>query len=223
MADGRGSYKADQQDVRHQRQMTKLLWRPKCRAQPADVAAAQVRGIALSCGHLDYLLMTEKKACLDRAKHWLAEPNPERVRYAALELRIVMELLTYEKLRAASDRISRSVPQTSKPPLQRFSAPPGGAIAAQRRARVGCLVESRGASCVSTHASAISGMRVTPRRARRRRPAPAAPAATSRATPLSSRRSLRHGAHRAFNSLPLRPSLFAVLKSRAMRSPPTRQ
>ena len=51
----------------------------------------------------------EKRACLDRAKRLLVEPAPEGVRYAALELRMVMEMLTYEKLRAASDVIPPGV------------------------------------------------------------------------------------------------------------------
>jgi hypothetical protein len=47
----------------------------------------------------------DKKACLDRAKEWLSDPTPERLRYAALDARMVMELLTYDKLRAAADII----------------------------------------------------------------------------------------------------------------------
>ena len=53
---------------------------------------------------------------LDRAKRWLANPAPEGARYAALELRMVMELLTYEKLRAASDVIPPAVVDTWQPP-----------------------------------------------------------------------------------------------------------
>lgn len=58
----------------------------------------------------------EKRTCLDRAKRWLADPAPEGIRYAALELRMVMEMLTYEKLRSASDVIPPSVVDTWQPP-----------------------------------------------------------------------------------------------------------
>lgn len=58
----------------------------------------------------------EKRACLDRAKQLLAEAAPEGVRYAALELRLVMEMLTYEMLRAASDVIPPEVVDAWQPP-----------------------------------------------------------------------------------------------------------
>ncbi len=55
-------------------------------------------------------------AALERAKALLIEPSPEQVRYAALELRMVMEMLTYEKLAAASDQLPPDVVNTWQPP-----------------------------------------------------------------------------------------------------------
>lgn len=59
----------------------------------------------------------DKASCLARARKWLEQPTAEGVRYAALELRMVVELLTYEKLRAASDIAPPEVLNTWQPPL----------------------------------------------------------------------------------------------------------
>ena len=51
-----------------------------------------------------------------RAKALLAEPTSKNLRYAALELRLCIELLTYEKLRSFSSVIPESVLSTWQPP-----------------------------------------------------------------------------------------------------------
>ena len=58
----------------------------------------------------------EKRSCLARAKQLLTSSEPETIRYAALELRLCMEALTYEKLRAFSSMIPESVLATWQPP-----------------------------------------------------------------------------------------------------------
>ena len=58
----------------------------------------------------------DKRACMERAEALLAALKPENVRYAALELRLCIEALTYEKLRSFSSVIPQSVLETWKPP-----------------------------------------------------------------------------------------------------------
>lgn len=53
---------------------------------------------------------------MTRAKALLLAPTAENLRYAALELRLCMEAITYEKLRSFADRIPESVLQTWQPP-----------------------------------------------------------------------------------------------------------
>ena len=58
----------------------------------------------------------DKRSYLDRARKWLESPTVEAIRYAALDLRVVMEMLTYEKLRAAESNIPAAVLETWQPP-----------------------------------------------------------------------------------------------------------
>jgi hypothetical protein len=51
-----------------------------------------------------------------RAQSLLAESTPESLRYAALELRLCIEALTYEKLRAFSSMVPEEVLKTWQPP-----------------------------------------------------------------------------------------------------------
>ena len=51
-----------------------------------------------------------------RAKALLTNPTPENLRYAALELRLCMEALTYEKLRSFSSLVPQEVLKTWQPP-----------------------------------------------------------------------------------------------------------
>jgi len=59
---------------------------------------------------------TDKRSCMARAQQLLAEPTAENLRYAALELRLCIEALTYEKLRAFSDMVPEAVLATWQPP-----------------------------------------------------------------------------------------------------------
>ncbi|MFG6459827.1 hypothetical protein [Roseateles sp. BYS96W] len=56
------------------------------------------------------------RQALERAKELLANPVEFNLRYAALELRVVMEMVTYEKLVAAQDVIPPEVLKTWQPP-----------------------------------------------------------------------------------------------------------
>jgi hypothetical protein len=56
------------------------------------------------------------RQALERAKALLADPAETNLRYAALELRMVMEMVTYEKLVAAKDVIPAEVLKTWQPP-----------------------------------------------------------------------------------------------------------
>lgn len=51
-----------------------------------------------------------------RAQSLLAQSTPESLRYAALELRLCIEALTYEKLRAFSNMVPEEVLKTWQPP-----------------------------------------------------------------------------------------------------------
>lgn len=53
---------------------------------------------------------------MTRAQALLASPTPENLRYAALELRLCIEALTYEKLRSFSSLVPEEVLQTWQPP-----------------------------------------------------------------------------------------------------------
>lgn len=53
---------------------------------------------------------------MTRAQALLAEATPESLRYAALELRLCIEALTYEKLRAFSNMVPEEVLRTWQPP-----------------------------------------------------------------------------------------------------------
>ncbi|HEX7642777.1 MAG TPA: hypothetical protein VF472_11280 [Burkholderiaceae bacterium] len=61
-------------------------------------------------------MTTDKRSCMARALALLAEANPEHLRYAALELRLCIEALTYEKLRAFSNIVPEDVLRTWQPP-----------------------------------------------------------------------------------------------------------
>lgn len=61
-------------------------------------------------------MSTDKRSCMVRAKQLLETAQPHAIRYAALELRMCMEALTYEKLRAFSSMIPESVLTTWQPP-----------------------------------------------------------------------------------------------------------
>lgn len=58
----------------------------------------------------------DKRSCMARAQALLAEATPESLRYAALELRLCIEALTYEKLRAFSKMVPEEVLSTWQPP-----------------------------------------------------------------------------------------------------------
>jgi hypothetical protein len=58
----------------------------------------------------------DKRACLVRARSLLETLSLENTRYAALELRLCIEALTYEKLRSFSSVIPESVLATWQPP-----------------------------------------------------------------------------------------------------------
>jgi hypothetical protein len=47
----------------------------------------------------------DKRACLECAKELIREGSVQSLRYAALELRFCMEIITYEKLRASASHI----------------------------------------------------------------------------------------------------------------------
>lgn len=64
----------------------------------------------------------DKRSCMVRAQVLLAEATPERLRYAALELRLCMEALTYEKLRAFSNIVPEEVLRTTWQPPQAVKA-----------------------------------------------------------------------------------------------------
>lgn len=58
----------------------------------------------------------DKRSCYAQAKELLSAPGTNHLRYAALELRLCMELLTYEKLRSFSEVVPESVLNTWQPP-----------------------------------------------------------------------------------------------------------
>lgn len=58
----------------------------------------------------------DKRSCVARAQLLLNNPTSENLRYAALDLRLCIEALTYEKLRAFSEVIPESVLETWQPP-----------------------------------------------------------------------------------------------------------
>lgn len=58
----------------------------------------------------------DKHSCANRAKALLETPSLESVRYAALELRMSMEFLTYEKLRGYSNIVPPEVQAIWQPP-----------------------------------------------------------------------------------------------------------
>lgn len=57
-----------------------------------------------------------KLDCLKRAKELLGRGNPEDIRYAALEIRMAMEAITYEKLRSYAKNIPEDELATWQPP-----------------------------------------------------------------------------------------------------------
>jgi hypothetical protein len=57
-----------------------------------------------------------KTECIDRARSLIATGDEVSLRYAALELRMCMELITYEKLRTYSSMIPESVLKKWQPP-----------------------------------------------------------------------------------------------------------
>jgi predicted RNA-binding Zn-ribbon protein involved in translation (DUF1610 family) len=61
-------------------------------------------------------MTSSKRNALDRARALIADPSPEHLRYAALDLRMVMEMVTYDKLLAASDQLPPEVVRTWQPP-----------------------------------------------------------------------------------------------------------
>ena len=56
------------------------------------------------------------RAHLDGAEQFLASPSANAVRYAALHLRMCMELMTYEKLRSYANRVPVEVQRRWQPP-----------------------------------------------------------------------------------------------------------
>lgn len=58
----------------------------------------------------------DKRSCMARAQALIADPSDESLRYAALELRLCIEALTYEKLRSFSNMIPEAVLSTWQPP-----------------------------------------------------------------------------------------------------------
>lgn len=61
-------------------------------------------------------MLSLARQTLDRAKDLLANPTDFNLRYAALELRLIMEMVTYEKLLAAKDVIPPELLRTWQPP-----------------------------------------------------------------------------------------------------------
>ena len=61
-------------------------------------------------------MSNDKRACLARARVLLGNPTPENLRYAALELRLCMEALTYERLRIFRDIVPESALKKWQPP-----------------------------------------------------------------------------------------------------------
>lgn len=61
-------------------------------------------------------MLLDKHSCMARAQVLLADPTPENLRYAALELRLCIEALTYEKLRSFATMIPESVIAKWQPP-----------------------------------------------------------------------------------------------------------
>lgn len=57
-----------------------------------------------------------KTECLARAKELLDKESPIHIRYAALELRMCMEAITYEKLRASAKHIPEDLLRMWQPP-----------------------------------------------------------------------------------------------------------
>ena len=58
----------------------------------------------------------DKRACLERAKRLINEEDPICLIYAALELRMCMEDITYEKLRVSARHIPEEIINTWQPP-----------------------------------------------------------------------------------------------------------
>lgn len=58
----------------------------------------------------------DKRSCMARAQTLLTSPTPENLRYAALELRLCIEALTYEKLRSFSSLVPEEILKTWQPP-----------------------------------------------------------------------------------------------------------
>lgn len=58
----------------------------------------------------------DKRSCLARANQLLSDPTPENLLYAALQLRLCMESLTYEKLRTYSNIVPASILEKWQPP-----------------------------------------------------------------------------------------------------------
>lgn len=58
----------------------------------------------------------DKRSCMARAQALLNDATPESVRYGALELRLRIEALTYEKLRAFSNMVPEEILKTWQPP-----------------------------------------------------------------------------------------------------------
>lgn len=61
-------------------------------------------------------MSTEKRASLARAKELLSSPDQNAIRYAALDLRLCMEAITYEKLRGYASIIPEEVLAKWQPP-----------------------------------------------------------------------------------------------------------
>lgn len=59
---------------------------------------------------------TDKRACMVKARELLATPSEETLRYAALELRMCMEFLTYEKLRCYANIVPPAMQAIWQPP-----------------------------------------------------------------------------------------------------------
>lgn len=58
----------------------------------------------------------DKRSCISRAQALLANPTPENLRYAALEIRLCIEALTYEKLRSFGNLVPEERLKTWQPP-----------------------------------------------------------------------------------------------------------
>lgn len=61
-------------------------------------------------------MQLDKRSCMQRAELLLQRPEPEAIRYAALELRTCMESITYEKLRTYASKVPNSVRTKWQPP-----------------------------------------------------------------------------------------------------------